>query len=187
MEHRRLKNQLTAGKRKTAAHKIRDEEKKGAFPKAERIQRKALHGAFLRMRSGWILGDISTVLFNQLCSCTVKFGVTEESYLFGFSGYRKADKPRDRDTAGVGTELTEKKFPDGCEGAGLRFLKSFLQIAMRQVIRMIRVPHFVEKLLTQPEMKREFIIARHSSDKTNFFRIGKRTGKLGRFRTLAAA
>lgn len=86
------------------------------------------------------------------------FGVTEESYLFDFWDTGKLTNLGTETLPEFGTELTEEEISLMDEQELDAIFEKLLQIAcVRHPYE--RVHHFDEKLLTQPEMKREFIIA----------------------------
>ena len=149
MEHRRLKNQLTA--EKGCAHIVM---------KSDSQKPNASNGSLAWSVSAdevsWILGEFAPYFTNYVMHSM--FGVTEESYLFDFQDTGKLTNLGTETLPEFGTELTEEEISLMDEQELDAIFEKLLQIAcVRHPYE--RVHHFDEKLLTQPEMKREFIIA----------------------------
>ena len=87
-----------------------------------------------------------------------RFGVTEESYLFDFRDTGKLPNLGTETLPEFGTELTEEELSLMDEQELDALFEKLLQIAcVRHPYD--RVHRFDEALLTQPEMKREFVLA----------------------------
>ena len=170
MEHRRLKNQLTAEKGCAQIVMKSDSQKPNA-------SNGSLAWSVSADEVSWILGEFAPYFINYVMHSM--FGVTEESYLFDFQDTGKLTNLGTETLPEFGTELTEEEISLMDEQELDAIFEKLLQIAcVRHPYE--RVHHFDEKLLTQPEMKREFIIASIRQIK----RIFPDENGLGRFRTL---
>ena len=149
MEHRRLKNQLTAEKGCAQIVMKSDSQKPNA-------SNGSLAWSVSADEVSWILGEFAPYFINYVMHSM--FGVTEESYLFDFQDTGKLTNLGTETLPEFGTELTEEEISLMDEQELDAIFEKLLQIAcVRHPYE--RVHHFDEKLLTQPEMKREFIIA----------------------------
>ena len=149
MEHRRLKNQLTAEKGCAQIVMKSDSQKPNA-------SNGSLAWSVSADEVSWILGEFAPYFTNYVMHSM--FGVTEESYLFDFQDTGKLTNLGTETLPEFGTELTEEEISLMDEQELDAIFEKLLQIAcVRHPYE--RVHHFDEKLLTQPEMKREFIIA----------------------------
>lgn len=104
----------------------------------------------------WILGEFEPYFKNYVMNS--RFGVTEESYLFDFRDTGKLPNLGTETLPEFGTELTEEEISLMDEQELDALFEKLLQIAcVRHPYD--RVHRFDEALLTQPEMKREFVLA----------------------------
>lgn len=148
-EQRCLRNQLTAEKGCAQIVMKSDSKKSNA-------SNGSLAWSVSADEVSWILGEFAPYFTNYVMHSM--FGVTEESYLFDFWDTGKLPNLGIETIPEFGTELTEEEISLMDEQELDAIFEKLLQIAcVRHPYE--RVHHFDEKLLTQPEMKREFILA----------------------------
>ena len=149
MEQRRLRNQLTTEKGCAQIVMKSDSKKANA-------SNGSLAWSVSADEVSWILGEFEPYFKNYVMNS--RFGVTEESYLFDFRDTGKLPNLGTETLPEFGTELTEEEISLMDEQELDALFEKLLQIAcVRHPYD--RVHRFDEALLTQPEMKREFVLA----------------------------
>ena len=149
MEQRRLRNQLTAEKGCAQIVMKSDSKKSNA-------SNGSLAWSVSADEVSWILGEFEPYFKNYVMNS--RFGVTEESYLFDFRDTGKLPNLGTETMPEFVTELTEEELFLMDEQELDALFEKLLQIAcVRHPYE--RVHRFDEALLTQPEIKREFILA----------------------------
>ena len=156
MEQRRLRNQLTTEKGCAQIVMKSDSKKANA-------SNGSLAWSVSADEVSWILGEFEPYFKNYVMNS--RFGVTEESYLFDFRDTGKLPNLGTETLPEFGTELTEEEISLMDEQELDALFEKLLQIAcVRHPYE--RVHRFDEALLTQPEIKREFILARIFPDES---------------------